>query len=183
MYLDGSARSQIADYLTTYTGVVLSGFRASPADQNNTVFLPLQQGHGWSRDLTAGVTVGKSTVYAACQFGLYARYDRVYVLGCDGGLVGDRLWHYGESKDISREQRLSRFAIEAEHWDWAARMLTPAERQRIVFASDYNKWGYVNAFSRAGHREIVREMLKEKGRDPCEPRPFGEPISAVIERQ
>ena len=125
----------------------------------NTVFFPLRQGMGFSRDLTGGWFVGKSSSYAALQVALWMRYERVFFLGVDMGEVNGSLWRYGDNPDISRAERLPRFETEARFFDHAARVLRPEERKRVYFCSSHNKYAFPDAFNRRDHRLIVSEIL------------------------
>lgn len=125
-----------------------------------TVFIPIINAQGWSRDLGNGLYGGKSSTYSALQIGMWAGYPRVYIIGCDMAPVGDRTWHYGgDNPDITIEQRIPRFDLEAAHWKHAAKALRPEERSKIYFCSGYNRFAFVDAFNRRDHRGIVGEIL------------------------
>jgi hypothetical protein len=161
LFQDAATYVRLKDYLPTCPSVIMSGFRAMPGDVPNAVFFTLRQGMGWSRDLEGGFFVGKSSTYAALQVAAWMNYRRVFVLGCDMGAAPDgSLWRYGTNPDIGREERLARFAVEARFFDFAATALTPEERSRFVFASSYNRFPFVDKFTRADHRGIVEEILR-----------------------
>lgn len=160
LFQDATSYVRNRDYLATYSGLMLAGFRALPGDTPNTVFFPLRQGMGFSRDLTGGWFVGKSSSYAALQVALWMRYPRIYFLGVDMGAVGGALWHYGQNPDITAGEPTPRFELEFRFFDHAAAVLSPEERKRVTFASAHNLYAFPDAFNRRDHRAIVPEILE-----------------------
>jgi len=115
-------------------------------------------GQGFSRDLSSGLYIGRSSVYASMQLALWMNYSHTYIFGCDmnpEGLDG-KLHFYGVNPDVDPKNRADRFAKEAEHYDVAARVLSEEERSKFTFCSDYNHWEFVSKFNRASHKDVSR---------------------------
>ena len=120
-------------------------------------------GKGFSRDASKGIYIGRSSVYAAMQIAMWMEYDKVYIFGCDmnpDGLNG-KLHFYGDNPDVEPSIRKNRFKDEAAHYNHAAAMLSPEERSRFVFCTDYNPWDFVKEFEQMSHKDAVTYIIEQ----------------------
>lgn len=119
-------------------------------------------GKGFSQELTKGLHIGRSSVYAALQIALWMEYDKIYIFGCDmnpDGIDG-KLHFYGTNPDVDPTVRAQRFEREASHYDVAADGLGHGERQRFVFCSKgINPWPFVERFSSIEHTAAVDHII------------------------
>lgn len=157
-FLDPSQYNRNQDIHARYDGVVINSSSIN-APHRNQILIKTRQGKGFSRDLTVGGYIGRSTTYFSMQMALYMLYDRVYVFGADMGKVDGRLHFYGVNPDVSPENRIQRFAREAEHYQYAAGLLSESERKRFYFCSTYNRFKFVDSFNSRDHRTVAPEIL------------------------
>jgi hypothetical protein len=96
------------------------------------------------------------------QVAYYMGYDRVYIFGVD--MCADpktgTLHYYGQNPDVSNVNRMSRFAAEAENYQWAGEHLPAETRGRFVFCSAWNPWSFVKLFASLDHKVAIEEILK-----------------------
>lgn len=116
-------------------------------------------GNGFSRDLTRGFHIGRSTVYANMQTALWMKYDRVFIFGIDMCKVGDKLHFYGENPDVKPDVRESRFQKEADNYERAYRILKEDEKI-FTMCSSYNPWPFAEKFGKMDHKEAVPYILE-----------------------
>lgn len=113
-------------------------------------------GQGWSRDLTKGIHIGRSSVYASMQIAMWMQFAHVYVFGCDmnpDGING-QLHFYGVNPDVEPNIRAQRFLKESEFYVNAAEVLTEEERAKFTFATDYNPWDFVHKYNQMSHKSM-----------------------------
>lgn len=117
-------------------------------------------GVGFSRDLTKGIYIGRSSVYASMQIALWMNFQKVFILGCDMNPEGinGKLHSYGDNPDVEPQARAARFEREAQSYDCAADVLTDEEKERFVFCSDYNEWPFVDRFIRVSHKTVIETI-------------------------
>ncbi len=123
-------------------------------------------GKGWSKDLTKGIHIGRSSVFASMQIGMWMKYEHIYIVGCDmapEGLNG-KLHFYGQNPDVDPQVRKERFAKEAECYDYAAEYLAKEERTKFTFCSSFNKWAFVDKFNKIDHKGAVQHILDHAAR-------------------
>lgn len=142
----------------TYSGTIFNSTSIRER-RPNTICLKNLGGSGFSFDLLKGMHIGRSSVYAAMQIGLWLGHEHVYILGCDMCAVGDKLHFYGINPDVSVETRRSRFGAEAKFYDEAAELMPEATRKKITFCTAYNPYSFVEKFNRIDHRVAVEEIL------------------------
>lgn len=148
----------------SYNGTIINS-TAIFQQRAGTVQVTARNGNGFSRDLTKGFYIGRSTVYANLQTAFWMDYDHVFIFGCDmnpEGLNG-QLWFYGVNPDAPLLARKDRFKLEAEHYAFAASELSDQERAKYTFCSAYNKWPFVDSFNRLDHRVAVNNILSRYG--------------------
>ena len=119
---------------------------------------------GWSRDLTRGFYIGRSTVYANMQTALWMNYDRVYIFGIDMCKVNGALHFYGNNPDVDDKVRVERFKKEADNYEKAYRTMKENERDRFRICSSYNPWEFAKMFGKMDHKTAIADIIKEADR-------------------
>lgn len=159
-FFDRSQFTRHQDLWESYQGAIFNSTSITEQKPNSLQFKNIG-GVGFSHDLTQGLYIGRSSVYATMQIALWMNYDRIYIFGCDmnpNGVDG-KLYFYGTNPDVADSVRAARFAKEAKYYDFAARQLDQATKCRYVFCSTYNNWPFVDNFSKADHRTAVSDIL------------------------
>lgn len=154
-FFDGSQIRRHEDLWTNYGGTLFNSTAIKKQKQKSMQFKNLG-GHGFSRDMSKGLHIGRSTVFASMQIALWMAYEHIYIFGCDmnpEGLNG-KLHFYGVNPDVDPHNRAERFHKEAEHYDMAAKVLTPEERTKFTFCTEYNPWPFVKEFQQTSHRNV-----------------------------
>jgi len=157
-------RSQIRRHKSrwdSYNGVIFNSSSIKEQKETSIQFKNIG-GPGFSKDITKGIHIGRSSVYASMQIALWMEYDKIYILGCDmdpKGING-QLHFYGENPDVKPKIRASRFDAEAKAYEYAADRINKEDREKFVFCSDYNKWKFVEKYSKLAHKDCVRAILE-----------------------
>jgi hypothetical protein len=163
LFCDTSQYKRHEDLWTDYSGHIINT-TAIRHQKPNSLQVKNIDGVGFSKDLVKGFYVGRSSVYAAMQVGLWLNYDHIYIFGCDMAAVkidGKEMLHfYGVNPDVKPKNRAARFDNEAKHYRHAANDLPDAIRSRFTFCSIYNKYDFVNKFNRMDHRKAVEKILE-----------------------
>lgn len=123
-------------------------------------------GTGFSRDMTKGLYIGRSSVYASMQIAKWMDYDHVYIFGCDmnpEGLNG-KLHFYGTNPDVEPGLRSQRFEKEAVSYNYAAEHLSEDERMKYTFCTEYNPWEFVNSFNQMNHKAAVEHIREHSSK-------------------
>lgn len=142
-----------------YNGIIINSTNVR-ARKGNQIVLNSKPGKGFSKDITGGYHIGRSSTYANMQVAYYMNYEKIYIFGIDMTKVGDRMHFYGTNPDVSNEVRQQRFAAEAQHYLWAAQNLPKDIKDRFVFCSSYNTWEFTKYFEKLDHKTAVEEVLK-----------------------
>jgi hypothetical protein len=160
MFCDQSQYNRNKDHWADYKGTIInaSSVRASHPKQ---VLIKTIAGKGFSRDMTKGLHIGRSTTYAAMQVSLYLGYDKVYILGCDMGEVDGQMHRYGQNPDVTNENRARRFGKEAEHFTYGTNSLKDYEKSKFTFCSEFNKFDFVDQFNRENCDDTVPAILSK----------------------
>jgi hypothetical protein len=97
------------------------------------------------------------------QIGLWMGYEHIFIFGCDMNAEGlnGKLHFYGQNPDVKPENRSGRFAKEAESYDFAANNLSPEERSKFTFCTEYNPFSFVHKFNLISHRVAVSQMIDQ----------------------
>jgi hypothetical protein len=158
-FCDKSQYDRNKELWAPYQGIIFNsaGIRVTHPKQ---LLIRTRSGKGFSRDVTNGFHIGRSTTYANMQTALHLGYDRIYILGCDMGSVNGRLHYYGKNPDVSDKNRIDRFAREAENYSFAAGHLSEAEKKKFYFCSDYNKWPFVKQFNTMSHHNAISHIME-----------------------
>lgn len=169
-FCDMSQYRRHQEHWRTYGGTVITSAAVGNSkeltgDRPGVVYVRNLGGYNFSRDLIHGCYVGRSTVYANMQTALWMGYDKVYILGCDMGAAADgRMWYYGVNPDVPPDDRAKRFELDAKHYEYAADTLPAADRAKFAFCSSYNKWPFVDKFSRMDHEIAIDAILRAETR-------------------
>lgn len=143
----------------TYNNGTIFNSSSIRVQHKNQILIRNRSGKGFSRDLTNGYYIGRSTTYASMQIALWMGYNFIYILGCDMSKVGDKLHYYGKNLDVDDYNRVQRFNAEAQHYAIGAEALTEPERKRFYFCSNYNKYPFIDKFNRLDQKDAVNHIL------------------------
>jgi hypothetical protein len=158
LFCDNSQLRRHKTLWTGYNGTTINS-TAIKDSKPKTVRILTMHGKGFSNNMHNGMYVGRSSVYAAIQVGLWMAYDAIYVFGCDMTAVGGKLYPWGSNPDVSDKNRIRRFETEATFYNWAADHVTASTREKVIFCSSYNKFRFVDKFGRMDHKKAVKEIL------------------------
>lgn len=164
-FFDGSQMRRHENLWTLYNGNIFNSTAIKKQKAKSMHFKNIG-GKGFSRDASKGIHIGRSSVYAAMQIGMWMCYEHIYIFGCDmnpDGLNG-KLHFYGDNPDVEPGIRKNRFKDEAVHYDHAATVLGPEERARFTFCTEYNPWGFVKEFGQMSHKEAVTNIVEHAHR-------------------
>lgn len=164
LFCDNTQYTRHRSLWEAYTGTIFN--TPSVRDQKaNSVRINSLSGSGFSTDLVKGVFIGRSSVYAAMQLGLWMGYDHIYVFGCDMTTVDGKLYPWGHNPDVADNIRQNRFKTEADFYQWAADNLSEDQRAKFSFCTRYNPWPFIKQFEQLDHMEatqIILDRLKTK---------------------
>lgn len=157
-YFDPSQLRRHSALIDGYNGTIFNSTSLRKA-RPNTIQLKNLGKKDFSRDLLQGFNIGRSSVYAAMQIGLWLDYDHIYILGCDMLEINGKLHFYGVNPDVKPEERKRRFEAEASYYENAAEVLPEQERKRFTFCSSYNPYPFVDKFGRLDHRTAIKSII------------------------
>lgn len=158
LFCDSSQYKRHQAIWAGYGGTIINSV-AIRNSKKNTIRIKTIHGKGFSTNLVKGMYVGRSSVYAALQVGIWMGYDHIYVFGIDMTSVGGKVYPWGANPDVSDSNRLKRFKYEAESYDWLAGNVGPEIKNKITFCSKYNPWPFMKKFDRLDHVEAVKIIL------------------------
>lgn len=158
VFCDHSQYNRNQDAWNSYGGTIINS-PAVRAKRNNQIIIRNIPGKGFSKDLSRGYHIGRSTTYANMQTAYWLGYDKVYIFGLDMCEIDGKLHHYGVNPDVSSQNRKSRFANEAEYYAMAANLLPKPEKEKFVICSSYNPWGFVKQFGYLHQKEAPPKIL------------------------
>ena len=116
-------------------------------------------GLGFATDISTGLYMGFSSVYASMQIGIYMGYEKVYIFGCDMGKVDNKLYAWGSNPFVKDEERLKRFENEAKSYQWAVENLPQDIKNRLVFCSQFNHFPFVKLFPNMTYEDAISRIL------------------------
>ncbi len=160
VFFDQSQLRRNEDIWAGYSGIIFNS-TAIKRQKENSLQLKNLGGKGFSRDLTKGLHIGRSSVFAAMQISYWLDYVHTYIFGCDmnpAGLDG-QLHFYGVNPDVDPNVRRDRFKKEAEYYDYAADILTEHERSKYTFCSSENHCGFVDKFNKLDHKTSIESII------------------------
>ena len=162
-FCDYTQQRRNVDAWNKYEGIILNSYNVK-ARKNNQILFRSRSGQGFSLDVSKGYHIGRSSTYASMQVIHYMNYKRAYFFGVDMGPDPDsgKLYHYGsgENPDVAHDRRMSRFPMEAKHYNWAGKNLPPDIRKKYYFCSSFNKWPFTELFNKMDHKEAVPQILE-----------------------
>lgn len=159
-FCDKSQYNRNTELFNNYNGTVMNPY-AIKQDKRNQILFKTRNGQGFSKNVNAGINIGRSSTYASLQMAYYMNYDFVFIFGCDMSIPKEGpSHHYGENPDVDREVRKKRFAKEAESFQFAASNLSLQERNKIIFCSPVNKWPFVRSFKSMEPKEAIEAISK-----------------------
>ena len=147
----------------SYTGTI---FNSTGIKEPNIRSIKFRHspGIGYSHDVSKGLYVGMSSVYATIQIATYMNFDKIFILGCDMNESVDinRTHFYGVNSDVEPHERRRRFVKEANWYNHMAENVDVSIRNKIVFCSKgINTWPFMNSFSSVTPAETVDFILGE----------------------
>lgn len=158
-FCDHTQYTRNQDTWGSYEGIILNSPNVT-ARKANQIIIRTKQGKGFSKDLSTGYYIGRSSTYANMQAAHYMNYDTVYIFGLDMAEVNGKLHSYGVNPDVSPENRKSRFAAEAEHYLFAGQNLPEDVRKKFIICSSYNPWDFCKYFGRLDQKIAVDTILE-----------------------
>lgn len=161
-FCDQSQYVRNKDDFENYSGTIITSTAVAARKRGQIIVKAKQMLHGhlFSKDLTDGYVIGRSSVYANMQTALWMNYDKVFIFGVDMTEVNGSLHHYGVNPDVQPEIRKERFRHEAKNYDKLATVLTIEIRKRFYFCSSYNPWTFPNLFNKLDHKEAVSVIMQ-----------------------
>ena len=163
-FYDGSQIRRHENLWTNYQGTIFNSTSIKKRKPKTIIFKNIG-GKGFSLDAGKGIHIGRSSVYASMQIALWMEFDKIYILGCDMNPEGidGKLHFYGENPDVPPEVRKHRFKDEATHYEIGSQVLNENQRNKFVFCSDYNNWGFIDKFQSMSHKVAVNNIVKNHG--------------------
>lgn len=161
-FFDSSQLRRHEDLWTSYNGTIFNSTSIKKQKERSMQFKNIG-GKGFSKDASKGIHIGRSSVFAAMQIGLWMGYEKIYIFGCDMNPEGinGKLHFYGDNPDVDPGTRKNRFKDEAVHYDHAATILNPEERNKFVFCTEYNTWGFIKEFGHMSHKDAVEHIIEQ----------------------
>ena len=164
-FFDQSQLRRNEDLWNGYDGIIFNS-TAIKRQKNNSIQIKNLGGKGFSKDLSKGLHIGRSSVFAAMQIGCWMGYDHIYIVGVDmNPQTQGPLHFYGTNPDVDPNIRKDRFKKEAEYYDYAADLLNGEERNKFTFCSSENPWEFVNKFNKLDHKIAIDKILEHVHRN------------------
>lgn len=162
-FYDISQYGMHRDLYNSYNGTLFNSTTIKGQNENAIKFKHLS-GLGYSRDASAGIYIGMSSVYATIQIAMYMNYDNIFIAGCDMNEDVDKskTHFYGVNKHVKPDTRVKRFQKEANWYNRMVDELTPEERNKLTFCSKgINKWSFISHFNSI-EPQHAEELINEK---------------------
>jgi hypothetical protein len=162
-FYDTSQFRRNEDTFNSYEGILLNSTSIKRHKPKSVIFRNIG-GMKFSRDLIAGLCIGRTSCYAAIQLALWMKYDKIYFFGVDMDAEGidGHLHFYGTNPDVDPNIRKTRFKIEADYFEYAAESMDYQERKRFYFCSSYLTWPFKARYNHLDHRTAVDEILNHE---------------------
>lgn len=160
VFFDASQYQRNKDKWDNYNGIAFVS-NAIKVERPRSIKLKNVASGGFQRDLSKGVHIGRSSVYASMQIGMWLGYQRIYILGCDMVDVAGKVHYYGVNPDVNPEERKKRFDGEAKFYADATKSLSEAERNNIIFCSSYLKYQFANKYQKIDHKFAVEFITQD----------------------
>ena len=114
--------------------------------KSNQVRLKPNTNPGFSLDIEKEIFIGRSTTYIGLQFGVYAKYEKIFIFGVDMNLEGKPYPWGSNLAGVSDRERRDRFKAEQAHWDVGANTISQDIKNKIWLISKYNQWPFFKKF-------------------------------------
>lgn len=157
-FCDQSQFNRNKELFESYKGTLINSSSVR-ANHPHQVVVRNRPSKGFSKDLTQGYHIGRSTTYASMQIAHWMGYEKIFIFGCDMCAVNGKLHYYGKNPDVAEDIRVKRFAREADSYEVGAKELNADERKRFVFCSSYNHWPFVEKYERMDHRKAIPTII------------------------
>lgn len=142
-----------------YNGIIINSTNVRERKGNQYV-LNGKPGLGFATDVSGGYHIGRSSTYANMQIAYYMNYEKIFIFGLDMAADSSGNTHYyGVNPHVSKNDRIKRFAAEAESYNWAGKNTSKEVRDRFVLCSSLLKWPFVDYFTRIDHKVAVDHIL------------------------
>jgi len=158
MFCDQSQYLRNQDYWAPYGGTILNASSVRATHQNQIMMRTIS-GKGFSRDMTKGFHIGRSTTYAAMQVALYMGYNKIYIFGCDMSAVNGQMHRYGQNPDVANDNRAKRFAKEAEHFAYGTSNMKDYEKHKFTFCSRHNPFDFIKQYENLDERDAHETII------------------------
>ena len=158
-FCDQSQYNRNTDLFFSCSQTILNSTAVKARRAEKQTVIKSVSGNGFSRDLTRGYHIGRSTVYANMQTALWMNYDKVYIFGIDMCEVGGQLHFYGVNPDVKPSDRVKRFKIESDHYLRAYHIMKEEERAKFKICTSYNKWEFAELFGKIDHKIAINIIL------------------------
>ena len=156
-FCDKSQYKMNREYFDQYKGTVINSNNVVQVSDKQ-IIIKSKSMTGFSMNLLDGYCIGYSSVYANIQTALWMGYDKIFVFGMDMCLVDGKLYHSNDNHS-SVKNRVKRFDREANCYNDMIEKLSENKRKSIHFCSDYNKYGFIDSFSRISHKSAIDSIL------------------------
>lgn len=161
VFCDQSQYNRNSELFYNCDKTIINSTAVKARKANKQVVIKSISGNGFSRDMTRGYHIGRSTVYANMQAALWMNYDKVYIFGIDMCEVGGQLHFYGVNPDVKPTDRVKRFKSEADNYLKAFHIMKDDERARFKICTSYNKWEFAELFGKIDHKLAINIIIKQ----------------------
>ena len=115
-------------------------------------------GLGFATDISTGLYMGFSSVYASMQIGIYMGYEKIFIFGLDMSAIGGKLYEWGSNPFVKDNERLKRFENEAKSYDYAADNLSSEVLSKFTLCSQFNPFPFVQKYRSIKYEEAICEL-------------------------
>ncbi len=160
-FFDRSQLKRHEEIWETYEGTIFNSTSITKQKKGTIIFKNIG-GSGFSKDMTKGLHIGRSSVFASMQIALWMNYNKIYIFGVDMNPagIGGKLHFYGTNPDVAPELRASRFKNEAEYYSKAYNTMAKEERDKFIFCSEgINPHGFMDKYNTLKHDEAINIIL------------------------
>lgn len=162
-FYDRSQYNRHKDEYRNYSGIAFNSTGIKEQNVNSIKFKHIP-GLGYSKDISSGIYVGMSSVFATIQIAMYMNFNRIYIIGCDmDDNVDSGMTHfYGINPDVNPDERKKRFKKEANWYNKMIEILSEEEKKKIVFCSKgINKWPFTSHFTNISPDKATKFIIED----------------------
>lgn len=163
-FFDNSQYRRHKELLSEFKGTLVTGSSIESCHPNHLRLKNLGN-QSFSTDLMKGISIGRSSVFAAMQLAEWMQYQEVFIFGVDMDAKGidGKLHFYGTNPDVPPHVRIERFKAEADCFMHVVNNVSEERRRSIHFCSEYNSWPFVRHFSNHSASEGLESLLGQWG--------------------